>query len=1470
MTGDTEETPAPNSGNNRSGYKAPPAYKEGRCYEDWRLDIDLWSEFTALPKKRRATAFLLELKEGKVKNHVRSLGKEVLMAEDGLEQIIARLDKIYKEDSSHIAYKIYCKFEQYERRDEMNLQSYISEFEKLYDDLKKHKIELPEEVLAYRVLNSAKLAPEKVDLALATVKSMTYADMAKTIGKIFTRLPNTDSQQHGSETAVIKSEPEECNFTYNNNWRRGSRGGSRGSGSYSGPYRNNRGTNRGTSLPYSRDARTRFNSGCFECGEKGHIVRFCPKKARGAQYFTEEEMESENSGSAYVTLMVEETTLIQEKPDSSSLVFETLSCAVIDSGCTKTVVGRNWVEQYAETLGEEERRMMTPTEYATPFKFGDGKKVTSVEKIKIPGRIGTQKILIDANVVSCDLPLLLSKPSLKKAGAVIDFTKDTMMFNGEQVKLLECKSGHYCVPLCNRRRYLSDSSVQLVLTVTEDTMGGTDEKEMKKKALKLHRQFAHAPAYKLQSMLRNAGFTKKEFMKALEIVCSNCEVCQRYAKPKPRPVVGLPRGTVFNDCVAMDLKTVQGQPTFIHMIDCATRFSVAKIIPNKKKETVVDAVCTSWIALFGSPRRFMADNGGEFSNAEYVEMCEQFNVELQQSAAESPFSNGMVERHHRIIAEMMVKTREDVRCTWEVSLAWAVSAKNSLQMSGGYSPYQLVLGKNPPLPNVVDNHLPALEEKVASRHLEDNLRAMRTAREEFIKAENSAKIKRALRSQVRTCQDTVLEMGEKVLYKRNNSDRWNGPGVVIGRDGQTFVVKHGFQIVKVHPCHISKKTTQEKHQFVSTESNDGTEKRMVDEDQTPRYYSEEVPLEQRASREKESRIPTTSTVVTADTREMATQDIVPTASRQQESGEKIELPKVKTNVLFRAKYPEDGEEETWEKVYIHSRGGKASGKYAKCLNIQLDGESTIQCVDWSELASEWHVDPDPGQDQEQEQEVMFTSGEMFEQDIVDAKIAELEKFKRNEVYDEVGNDGQSTIGVRWVVTRKTTGEPKARLVALGYQERDKGLRADSPTCSKDTIRIVTMLCQGLKWLIQHIDVQAAFLQGEQLTRTLFIKPPKEASTVMLWKLKKCIYGLIDGPRKWYIALRRTLEDLGMTVSSYDESFFFGHQGEELAGLIAIHVDDLMFGGNEWFLSHVMGSLKSKFKLSTEVEGSFVYTGLDIKQSFMLINVSQFGYIEQISEIKIDSARVKLNDVPINEVEKKQLRSAAGQLLWVATQTRPDISYGTCIAANSYSSGTVRDLKLVNKTIRFMKRNPLSLKFPKIQFNGAFIIVFSDASFGNLSDGSSQGGHIIFMAEKSGKCCPLTWQSRKIRKVCKSTLGAESWALVDALDAAELISTQLDQIFRGKGLFPIIGLTDCKSLYDAIRTTNSLEDKGLRIPMACLRQRFNRKEVKFVWVPTGLQLADCLTKAGASSGLLRGTIEDGKLPKAVSALLFNGI
>lgn len=49
-----------------------------------------------------------------------------------------------------------------------------------------------------------------------------------------------------------------------------------------------------------------------------------------------------------------------------------------------------------------------------------------------------------------------------------------------------------------------------------------------------------------------------------------------------------------------------------------------------------------WIAYFGAPRKFSNYNGGEFSNERYRKINEKLNVETATTAAESPFSNGIV------------------------------------------------------------------------------------------------------------------------------------------------------------------------------------------------------------------------------------------------------------------------------------------------------------------------------------------------------------------------------------------------------------------------------------------------------------------------------------------------------------------------------------------------------------------------------------------------------------------------------------------------------------------------------------------------------------------------------------------------------------------------------------------------------------------------------------------------------------
>ena len=68
---------------------------------------------------------------------------------------------------------------------------------------------------------------------------------------------------------------------------------------------------------------------------------------------------------------------------------------------------------------------------------------------------------------------------------------------------------------------------------------------------------------------------------------------------------------------------------------------------SKRKEEIVDTFIKHWIAVFEAPGVILSDNGGEFNNSLFLNMTEQFNtITLETTAAESPWSNGMVKRHN--------------------------------------------------------------------------------------------------------------------------------------------------------------------------------------------------------------------------------------------------------------------------------------------------------------------------------------------------------------------------------------------------------------------------------------------------------------------------------------------------------------------------------------------------------------------------------------------------------------------------------------------------------------------------------------------------------------------------------------------------------------------------------------------------------------------------------------------------------
>lgn len=72
-----------------------------------------------------------------------------------------------------------------------------------------------------------------------------------------------------------------------------------------------------------------------------------------------------------------------------------------------------------------------------------------------------------------------------------------------------------------------------------------------------------------------------------------------------------------------------------------------------------------------------------------------------------------------------------------------------------------------------------------------------------LKYESNEKLRRALRHNIRETEGNMIEIGDKVYYKRNNNHEWHGPGTVIGRDGKQFLVRHGGVYVRVHECRLT-------------------------------------------------------------------------------------------------------------------------------------------------------------------------------------------------------------------------------------------------------------------------------------------------------------------------------------------------------------------------------------------------------------------------------------------------------------------------------------------------------------------------------------------------------------------------------------------------------------------------------------------------------------------------------------------
>lgn len=178
------------------------------------------------------------------------------------------------------------------------------------------------------------------------------------------------------------------------------------------------------------------------------------------------------------------------------------------------------------------------------------------------------------------------------------------------------------------------------------------------------------------------------------------------------------------------------------------------------------------------------------------------------------------------------------------------------------------------------------------------------------------------------------------------------------------------------------------------------------------------------------------------------------------------------------------------------------------------------------------------------------------------------------------------------------------------------------------------------------------------------------------------------------------------------------------------------------------------------------------------------------------------------------------------------------------------MRLYNDTVRQLQEDPgRVIEMKKLDLSSLHIKAFSDSSFANNSDLSSQLGFTILLCDKYNNCNILQFSSQKSRRITSSVLGAEVYAFAGCFYAAFSLKRNLESMTNSTIRLQM--LTDSKSLFDVIKKCSTTAEKRLMIDIKVVRQAYEKFEFSGVgFVRSDNNPADSFTKHKPNSALMK--------------------
>jgi ribonuclease HI len=431
---------------------------------------------------------------------------------------------------------------------------------------------------------------------------------------------------------------------------------------------------------------------------------------------------------------------------------------------------------------------------------------------------------------------------------------------------------------------------------------------------------------------------------------------------------------------------------------------------------------------------------------------------------------------------------------------------------------------------------------------------------------------------------------------------------------------------------------------------------------------------------------------------------------------------------------------------------------------------------------------------------------------------------------------------RYVLAYKKAGTReqslKARLVVQAMRKLDNdyhSLFTYAPTVTKASTRLLLTVAAGLEMKVATRDISQAYVcTTKPLLRDVYVIPPKEAKVTEdeLWLLKRPLYGLPESGAMWYATYAQHHRNkLEMRPTIVDPAVFVKHDAAgKLVGLCVLQVDDSLICGTADFLrQEEINSVAFPSKGRTMVtETPVEFNGSVLQRTKQGFEVNQNAYVESIPS----------NPIPRTAADFAAIR---GKMAYATANTRPALSCAINQSAQTRAElAEETDFKKLEDAVTQAKANPLPLLFPKLDLDSVVLRVYADSSFANNRDLSSQLGCAIYLVDNDRKCALLHWSSKKARRVTRSTMAAELFALINAFDVGLALQNLASEILGRK--ISINVFTDSQTAWDSVTSLCSTTEKRLLIDIYGLRESYRTGELQNLCrIDTRFNPSDVLTK-----------------------------